>query len=330
MDRRTLLKTVAAAAAGVAAGPVIAAGPRQLLFGWEPDHVSLGQYITRTHKPFLKQSNARIKDSGKGKKAFLHRALETVTKSKYVPHDQKAPDCVGQAFALGVDMLSAVQIALKRFPEWWIAKAAVEPIYGGSRNEIGGGLRGAGSRGHWAAEWLVRYGVLLRKQYPGGYDFTVYSGDKSNEMGREGVPDDLEPFCKLHPVKKVAICTSYADLCDCLYNGSPVVVCSNVGFGNTNRKLYRDKEGFLEESRWYSWYHAMLFAGYDDTYSRPGALCFNSWGEEYIAGPTREQPPSTFWIDAGTVDKMLEQGDSFALSSYIGFPRINVPSYILH
>lgn len=51
----------------------------------------------------------------------------------------------------------------------------------------------------------------------------------------------------------------------------------------------------------------------------------------WINGPTRgPQPPSTFWIDANTVDSMLRQGDSFAFSSYVGFPRVVIPPFILY
>ena len=250
--------------------------------------------------------------------------------SPFVPHNQGAPDCVSQAAALGVDVLGAVQIVTKRMPQRWSGKVATEPIYGGSRVEVGGfdGL-GGGSTGHWAAEWLARYGVLLRQEYPGGHDYTTYSAAKAVELGRSGCPDALEPIAKLHPIKKTAICTSYEDLCDLIYNGAPVVVCSNVGFGSTRSRLRRDSQGFLTRKR-APWNHAMLFPAYDDEFERRGALCFNSWGEEWIYGPTRgPQPAGTFWIDANTVTAMLRQGDSFAYSSYVGFPRVNIPPYIL-
>jgi hypothetical protein len=105
------------------------------------------------------------------------------------------------------------------------------------------------------------------------------------------------------------------------------MVCSNVGFGDP--RCRRDREGFLTRKR-APWYHAMLFAGYDDMYKRPGALCFNSWGYNWVYGPTRgPQPGGTFWVDATTVTAMLRQGDSFAFSAYVGFPRVNIPPYIL-
>jgi hypothetical protein len=298
-------------------------------FGWTEDRESLESFIRRNDRPYIRQLNAEIRGSGEGKKAFLHLPFERVSGRKFQPHSQTSPDCVSQAAALAVDFLSGVQIVTRRLPERWVAKVATEPIYGGSRVEIGGyDGPGGGSTGHWAAEWLVKYGVLLRQKYPGGYDYTTYSGAKADRLGRTGCPDPLEPIAKLHPVKKTAICTSYADLCDCIYNGSPVMVCSNVGFGSGVQT--RDRDGFLKRKR-APWYHAMLFGGYDDESRRKGALCFNSWGASWIKGPTRgPQPEGTFWIDAATVDAMLRQGDSFAFSAYVGFPRVVIPNYILH
>jgi hypothetical protein len=320
---------MAAASSGLLLPQTSYAGLNSNKFGWSPNQSSLIDFIRRHRYPYITQKNELIKGTGEGKKAFLHKALERVMGTSFVPHYQEAPDCVSQASGLGVDVLAAVQIAIQQRPQRWVAKAATEPIYGGSRVEVGNyrGI-GGGSTGHWAAEWLSSYGVLLRQKYPGGHDFTIYDAKKAVQMGRDGCPDALEPLAKLHPVKETAICTSYADMCDCIYNGSPVMVCSNVGFGNGN--CTRDSEGFLTRKR-SPWYHAMLFAGYDDEYRRPGALCFNSWGENWISGPTRgPQPPGTFWIDASTVDAMLRQGDSFAFSSFVGFPRVVIPPYILY
>jgi hypothetical protein len=330
MDRRTALKSVAAAMGGLILPSTALAGDTIVQrFGWNENKPSLRDFVRRNQFPYVQQHNQAIRGTGEGKKAFLHLALERAMGTKFVPHDQGAPDCVSQAAALNIDILTAVQIILKRMPHRWVAKAATEPIYGGSRVEIGGYTgRGGGSTGHWAAEWVSRYGNILRQEHPGGYDYTTYDAQKAVKLGRTGCPDSLEPIAKLHPVKKTSICTSYKDLCDLIYNGSPVMVCSNVGFGSG--KCRRDSQGFLKRQR-KPWYHAMLFAGYDDEFERKGALCFNSWGEDWVYGPTRgPQPAGTFWIDATTVDSMLRQGDSFAFSAYVGFPRVNIPPYVLY
>jgi hypothetical protein len=335
MDRRNALKAIAATAGGFLLGRDVLAAQKpaqfQLTrnsFGWREDKKSLDDFIRRHEFPFVSQLQKEIKGTGEGKATYLHTALETVTGRPFQCRDQGAPDCVSQAYAGGVDILTAVQVALMRMPQRWMGFCASEPIYGGSRVEIGGyNGTGGGSTGHWGAEWLSRYGVLLMQPYPGGYDFTLYNPEKANEYGRKGCPDPLEPLAKLHPVKKVAICNSYSQLRDCIANGCPVIVCSNVGFGDGTCE--RDSEGFLTRKR-RPWYHAMLFAAYDDSYSRPGALCTNSWGSRWVFGPTRgPQPEGTFWIDADTVDVMLSQGDSFAISGFVGFPRLNIPPYIL-
>ena len=331
MDRRAALKGLAAAVTSGLWVPtyLYAQDTNNMYFGWDEDPESLAAFVERYDKPFVTQHSEAIQGTGKDQKAFLHFALEKASGRKYKPHKQGAPDCVAQAAGLGVDILSAVQIVVKKQPQIWEHKTAIEPIYGGSRVEIGGqgGKRSIGSRGHWTIEWLSRYGVLFRKEYPGGYDFTNYSAKKSQQYGRQGCPDPLESFAKLHPIKKPFICRSYSELRDCIYNGYPVIVCSNVGFGKP--RCRRDNEGFLTRKR-NPWRHAMLFAGYDDTYRRPGALCFNSWGHNWVSGPTRgPQPGGTFWVDASTVTAMLKQGDSFALSSYVGLPKVTIPPYIL-
>lgn len=324
MKRRDALKTMAAITVAPSA---LMAAPKKIS-GWLYNPDGIEDFIRRHRYPFLSQINKGIKGTGKGKKAFLHKALERVMGHPHVPHDQKLGDCTGQSAALGVDILTAVEIVVKKQPERWVAKAATEPIYGGSRVEIGDYTNGEGSTGHWVAEWLSQYGVLLRQSYPGDWDFSHYSPATARQFGKEGCPDELELLAKLHPVNKAAICTSYDELCDCIYNGFPVMVCSGVGFGQSSSEWVRDSEGFLTRSG--RWMHAMLFAGYDDEYRRPGALCFNSWGD-FVAGPTRgPQPRGTFWIDADTVDVMLRAGDSFAFSDYTGFPSKIIPPYILY
>ena len=68
-------------------------------------------------------------------------------------------------------------------------------------------------------------------------------------------------------------------------------------------------------------HNCMLFIAVDDEYKRPGLLCMNSWGPNWISGPKRHgQPDGSFWVDAKVVTSMLRRQDSFALSSFNGFP----------
>jgi len=244
----------------------------------------------------------------------------------FIANGYSTHNCVGDGFGLGVDVLGSTQIMMHNKPEIWGGCAATEIIYAGSRVEIGGeNIKGDGSVGAWAAEFVKEYGTLQRKKYLDGlYDFTTYSGEKARKLGYVGVPDELEPLCKLHPVKTVALVESWEDARDCLYNGSPIAVCSNVGFQMGDR----NSRGECMRGR-RPWHHCMLIAGYVDDAKYPMGLIMNSWGN-YLGGPRPYGiPEGSFFASASTINKMLSQGDSFALSAYIGFPRVDIPDYNL-
>jgi hypothetical protein len=172
-------------------------------------------------------------------------------------------------------------------------------------------------------EWLLKYGILLRKPYQVGgetIDLSTYSGQRARQWGGKGVPNALEPIAKEHPVLTASLAQSYEEVRDAIANNYAVIVCSNIGFGPTNRVLNRDKDGFLRPSG--SWAHAMLFNAVDDAYQRPGCCCQNSWGTKWVVGPTRHgQPEGSFWVDADVVTKMARQGDTWVISDLDGFPK---------
>ena len=277
------------------------------------------------------QAGQTLAGSGKGKRALLWKYFEKVTGGNLIPHDQSIGDCVAQSYALGIDITDAVQIAHGRGE--WVAKAAITPIYAGGRIEIGKGrITRDGMHGVWAGQWCRDYGVLLRQSYlEGKYDFTRYSGVKARKWGHYcrrctewggGVPDELELLAKDHPLKTITLVTTWEQARDALYNGYPIIVCSNVGFERT-----RDRDGFLRKHPRYPapkgvWFHSMLLAGMDDTGKRPSGLFINSWGLDWVKGPTRlGQPGGSFWADADVIEEMLLQEDSFAISNYVGYPQ---------
>jgi hypothetical protein len=298
-----------------------------LFTGWINDAESRKQFVKTHQFPFFRQHLQGIKGTGEGKKVLLYKLFEQVTGRPLVPHYQQIGDCVGHAYGLGVDVLTAVQMLMHNKSEQWVAKSATEIIYAGSRIEVGKGrLSGDGSHGVWAAEFIRKWGVLLRQSYlNGAFDYTTYAGQVARTLGRRGagVPDALEPLCKLHPVKTCALVNSWEECRDAVANGYPVTMCSNIGF--TSR---RDRDGFLRRGR-KAWYHAMAIIGMDDEYRRGGALIQNSWGgDTWVSGPKRhEQPDGSFWCDAATIDAAMKQGDSIALSGYVGYPRQDIPDY---
>jgi hypothetical protein len=343
MNRRDALKLMAGTAGGLVTGggllkPAYAAGmpldlfadsDKPLLTGWISDTAARQRFVENNRYPFLRSHMGQIKGTGKGKKVLLYKLFEQVTGRPLVPHYQTIGDCVSHAYGLGVDVLTAVRILMYNKSEQWVAKSATELIYAGSRIEVGGGrIGGDGSIGVWAAEFIRKWGVLLRQSYlNGAYDYTTYSGQLARALGRRGVgvPDSLEPLCKLHPLKTCALVNSWEECRDAVANGYPVTMCSNIGFTSK-----RDRDGFLRRGR-QPWYHAMAILGVDDEYRRPGALIQNSWGgDTWVSGPKRhEQPDGSFWCDAATIDAAMKQGDSIALSGYVGYPRVDIPDYII-
>ncbi len=336
MDRREMLKwTLGAVGAAMLGCDQFSQMPKMsfslgseapLYCGWLNDPEAQARFIETTAQPFLSEQNSKIKGTGEGKTVLLHKFFEYVTGAPLIPHHQTCGDCVSQAFGLGVDILTAVRMAWRNKQEVWLAKCATEIIYAGSRVEVGGGrLRGDGSMGVWAASFVRDWGTLLRQPYlDGEFDYTNYDGDLARKLGKSGVPDVLERLCRLHPLRTCSIVRSWEECRDAVVNGYSVAMCSDVGF-----KDEMDEEGFLEESR-KPWYHAMLIHGAKDD-RRPGGLVQNSWGSRWITNPVpiSRQPAGSFWADADVIDKAMRQGDSIALSGYVGYPRCNVPDYTL-
>lgn len=251
---------------------------------------------------------------------------EAVRKAASLPPDQypnidqgSVGSCVGAGSKHAVDTLQAVQIVNGTRAEW--KPVSVEVIYAGSRVEIGGGrIRGDGSVGAWAAKWLSTYGVVPMEKI-GDHDLTTYSASRARSWGRSGVPNDLEPTAKEHPVKGTALVQTWADVKRAIHQGYPVIVCSGQGF-----TMDRDKDGFASPQG--SWNHCMAIIGVRGG-KRPGAFILNSWGNRAHTGPRfpATAPEAGFWADADVVERMVRQGDSFAFSDVAGFPSRKLPNW---
>ena len=289
--------------------------------GWVNDPEVSRYFVKNTENPYLSQVNDDIRGTGKGQIALLWPFLEQVTGKPLVPHAQETGDCVSHSFGLGVDLLTATQIVKRNSPQRWVAPVATEVIYGG-RREIGRKdyhkYYSQGMNGIFAAEFVKRYGPLLRQRYLDNWDFTDYSGDMARKLGGKDLPAELKPLCKVHPVGCITLARSWEEARDCVFNGYPVLLSSSQGFTTRGG---RDKDGFLAPSR-NSWMHSMCLAGIDDSTNRPGGLIINSWGSTWIDGPKRHnQPDGSFWADASVIDRMCRQGDTIAISCYAGYPR---------
>ena len=237
--------------------------------------------------------------------------LKKVYGDKWYISQGSCGSCVAFGAALAVDILTAIQI-VDHGMDKPVGRTDPMTIYWGSRKEIGGGrLWGQGSVGAWACKWLKDFGVIPQAKYP-AIDLTTYDASVCcGSQDRSGVPDTLEPIARQHPVKTYAQVKTFEEAARAIENGYPVTVASNQGF--TKR---RDGQGFASPSG--SWAHQMTIVGIRR--DRPGALIANSWGPYYSGGPS-DMSPATKWVDASTINRMLSQGDSFALSDLVGWPK---------
>jgi len=293
-------------------------GPMGHVYDWRQIEATLKDSPT----PSFASTGREIYGSGEGKTVCLWLALERLL-GTFPTHEQTAPDCVAHGFGLGIDVLQAVEIQ-SGDNERWVAETATESIYAISRVERGKRQLGreGGSVGAWAADAVSRWGVLQRIQY-GQYDLREYSGQLAKQWGWDGLPDDLEPKAKPFVVGVTSLVTTYEEARDAIANGYPVAVCSDQGFDDV-----RDSEGFARAMG--SWAHCMCFIGVDDNPKRPGLLCQNSWGRNWIRGPKRlGQPDGSFWVDAAVANRMLGRNpDSWALGKFSGYPVQNL-DYLL-
>ena len=141
-----------------------------------------------------------------------------------------------------------------------------------------------------------------------------YSVSRCHQYGASGVPDEIEKLAKEHPVADVTMVTSFEQACKALASGYGISICSGQGFSMT-----RDKDGFASPRG--HWAHCMALIGYRKSGHRPGCVIVNSWGGSTTGGPQPDGlPPSAWWCEADTINRILREEDSWAFSGFAGFP----------
>lgn len=295
--------------------------PAARTFGWHPDPVAVDRVVAGMATPYFSDAGFRILQDTPEQDVLPWQFFAQVAGQEYASHDQDGVGCcVGEGFATALEFLQAFQMKAGAAIEY--KRVACESIYALSRVEVGGGrIRGDGSVGAWAAKAVKDYGVLFREKY-GDYDLAAFSPDRARLWGRNGLPDTLEATAKKYLVKTTALVRGSEEARVALANGYPVAVCSDQGF--TTR---RDADGFCYAKG--TWNHCMAVVGYRK--DRRAFLVVNSWGDDAAAGPlTLGQPRCSFWVKWETLDRMLRQGDSWALSAFDGFPARKIDWFVLN
>jgi hypothetical protein len=281
--------------------------------GWLYSPKEIEKYLNSANKPYFCDAATAIRDSGKGKVALLYKLVKQLTGS-YNYKYQGTGDCVAWGAATAVDTLKAVDIVLRKQPEEWHGWSSPEVIYGGSRVQIGQGRLGggAGSHGIWAARFVSEYGTLIQAVH-GKYDLRTYSTQRSIDWGYKGVPKDLIPFIKEHPVKSPKQVQSVEEARDSLANGFPVTIAGSRGFYKK-----RDEKGTSRVNRSDPWGHQMVITGLNDPEGK--MLVENSWPQGWITGPVyMDQPSDSFWAFYEDLEYYFKMGDSWSYEDYEGY-----------
>lgn len=222
--------------------------------------------------------------------------------------------CVSMGHGHGNDLLQCVEIATGEPSEY--RETDTEFIYATSREVAGILGRKDGSYGSAAVKAMMTIGVVSREML--GAD-GVYSGSREEDWGLNGAPSKYKDMAAKYKLGNAALVSTWDELVAAVSNGYPTTICSNVGFTMT-----RDSQGFC--SRWGFWAHCMMIGGV--RFDRPGACIMQSWGPETPSGPTDlDQPHFSFWADQKVVEKILSQGDSWALSKSPDFVEKVLPAH---
>jgi hypothetical protein len=292
--------------------------------GWSPNPAETERFVSGLKYPTISDYGRLPKREDKD--VFLYVPLLQID-PRYSRVAQGIGSCVGHGYAGCGDTLAAVQIAIDKTPEEWRGRILEASIYAFSRVEARGRTRAGrsdGSYGAAACKAVMHWGLLHYGVDYGGESFKEYSAKREKDWGDTGVPDHLEKYSKKRLIKQTTLIRNFDEYCKAIASGYSVAICSSQGFTFT-----RDKDGFCSPKN--QWLHCMSGIGKRHG-RRPGGLIWNSWGPSSNSGPhypdnmPRPFRGSTFWCDADVLDRMLRQGDSFALSNYDGFPARKLPS----
>ncbi|WP_397570639.1 hypothetical protein [Schlesneria sp. T3-172] len=228
---------------------------------------------------------------------------------------QQIGDCVSWGAANAVNYLQAYQLV--RGPPGFQFRDAYPPyIYGVSRVIVGrahgSNFRGDGSVGAYAAEGVQKHGVLRAD----AKDVPPYSGSIARMWGDKGPPQWARDEAKQFLVKSIAQVKSAAEARDAICNGYPVTIASSW-WGTTSIGTV---DGRRVANRNTSWAHQQCLIGYDGSGSNKYFYCLNSWGPNAHPQPLQGEPPGGYWIRFSDIDRICREGDSWAFSSFDGFP----------
>lgn len=294
-------------------------------YGYQPDPEGARQFAQSLPKPTFSQAAPDAMTLAKRQDTFLWRPMNSAHIARYgVPfkasNQLDVGSCVSHGAAHAVYASEAVAWAVgeREEPPHLVHQGA---IYGGSRVEARGkpgdgkqpyGGYMDGSTGYHAAKWLREWGVVYKKQYP-SVDCTVSNPTIEKAWGAFGCggQDDggrLDAEAEKKPCEYVTQIKTWDELVAAITSGHAVTIASSQGF---LKRL--DAQSFDTPAG--VWMHQMAVIGV--RFDREGAAVINSWGNylQYTAPRWPEDlPDGVFWVDRRVMERILAQGDSWAIS----------------
>jgi hypothetical protein len=281
--------------------------------GWLDDggHVAIAATLPR-FASLMRQACLAPSPAAPSAPILLYEAWKDVL-GKYPDYPaQQIGDCVSFGHAHANDLLQCIEIALGEPSEF--RETDTEFIYGESRKVSHNLTMFDGSYGAAAVKAMTQVGVVSREML--GSD-GAYSGSRAKSWGWHGPPADVEAKAAPYKLGAVSRIDTWDELYAAISNGLPVTICSNWGFATP-----RDAQGFCNARG--TWAHCMMIAGM--RFDREGACVCQSWGPSQPSGPLAlDQPSFSFWADRKYIEKILAQGDSWALMKSPDFVHRTVP-----
>lgn len=268
---------------------------------------------------------------------FLWRQMDKAHRARYagqpfVVGRQGIGDCVSWGAMHAVYCAESVSWDLGELPDAPLMPSS-EALYGGARVESRGksgdgaspvGGYSDGATGWGAAKFLRDWGVVYREPFPDlGYDLTTYSADRAKAWGAYGCGGQgdrgrLDAVAKRHPCRHVVAVKTWAELVAAVTSGFPVTIASSQGFASRT-----DASGVLPASG--TWMHQMAVIGVRFKSAAPAgvravdaAAVINSWGTKWISYQGKypaDLPDGVFWAERPVVERILAQGDSYAIGA---------------
>ena len=287
-------------------------------FGWTPNPEAVKKVVDKLRFKTFAATPAGQNADPLPKEVFLWQAYQKLFNGQLPPGKNQGQigSCVSFGTNNAIARTLAVQIALQGAA--FDYKDFSEEVTYSCRVTIGHESGGEGAVGAWAAKFVQQYGIVSREKH-GQYDLSEYSVATCRQFGSRGTPAELLKLAKDNPVKDITQVASWGEAKIALSQGYGIAVCSDVGFqGNRNSDGVKTPRG--------NWSHCMCLDAYCTINGKEYGHIENSWGLQPNEGPVGPGTPSTagFYADSSVINRMLGAGDSWAFSTVVGWPSVNL------